>query len=250
MKAFLLKNASESRDVLWLVNNAKECPKCTAFIEKRGGCNWMKCVHCKYEFCWLCFKAIKHGDIDAAGGNHRCNKFNGEIVKEIGPDGETLTSEAAQRKKLGHFLSRYDAHKKSAELEQKALGMGKSEVLSAQSIVKMLVQSQKDAIRQLRTARITLCSSYVFGFYEVWESVGRRNIFEDLQHLLESRTEALSHAVQESITFLSAADVDAYPEADSMRVREQLMRNLSAVAINRRNLSSACAESQHARDMM
>ena len=63
-----------TQDVLWLVNNAKECPKCMAFIEKRGGCNWMKCAHCKYEFCWLCFKAIKHGDIDAAGGSHRCNK--------------------------------------------------------------------------------------------------------------------------------------------------------------------------------
>lgn len=243
MKSFLAKNASESKDVLWLVNNAKECPKCTAFIEKRGGCNWMKCVHCKYEFCWLCFKAIKHGDIDAAGGSHRCNKFNGEIVQEAGPDGKALSNEAAERRKLAHFLSRYDAHKKSAELEQKALGKGKSEVLSARATVKMLVQSQKEAIRQLRTARLTLCSSYVYGFYEDWESVGRKNIFEDLQHLLESRTEALSHAVQESITFLSAADVDAYTESDSMAVRERLMRNQAAVATNRRNLISACAES-------
>jgi hypothetical protein len=38
------------------------------------------------------------------------------------------------------------------------------QVLSARPLLKMLVQSQRDAIRQLRTARITLCSSYVFAY--------------------------------------------------------------------------------------
>ena len=50
-------------------------------------------------------------------------------MQEKGPDGKLMSSEAAARKKLAHFLSRYDAHKKSAELEQKSLGgKGKHEV--------------------------------------------------------------------------------------------------------------------------
>ncbi|CAD8194155.1 unnamed protein product [Paramecium octaurelia] len=30
------------------------CPNCQAPIEKRGGCNHMKCYKCKFEFCWIC----------------------------------------------------------------------------------------------------------------------------------------------------------------------------------------------------
>lgn len=42
-------------------------------------------------------------------------------------------------------------------------------------------------------ARKTLKSSYVLGFYQVWtKENSRKEIFEDLQNLLETRAEALS----------------------------------------------------------
>ena len=53
-----------------------------------------------------------------------------------------------------------------------------------------------------------------------------------------------------SIAFLSAPDVDDLPEAESNKVRDALMRNLSAVATNRRNLISACEESHSLHDAM
>ena len=32
----------------------KQCPNCQIWTEKNEGCNHMKCVECKYEWCWLC----------------------------------------------------------------------------------------------------------------------------------------------------------------------------------------------------
>ena len=43
----------------WLWKNPakhKRCPKCTAPIEKIGGCNYLYCVHCRTSICWVCLK--------------------------------------------------------------------------------------------------------------------------------------------------------------------------------------------------
>lgn len=35
---------------------AKSCPGCGVSILKSGGCNHMKCPHCRQAFCWLCLQ--------------------------------------------------------------------------------------------------------------------------------------------------------------------------------------------------
>lgn len=235
MKKFMALNAVESKDALWLSKNSKECPQCATYIQKDGGCNWVRCAKCKYEFCWLCFKAIKHSDIDAAGGAHRCNKFEGKVVEETGPaGGKTRNVEREQQLKLAHFYSRYEAHVNSAKLEEKELKKHKAEEISADEERKMLMEARGSAIRRMRTARNTLCSSYVFAFYQEWDSSNStQSIFEDLQHLLESRTEALSKSV--SASFLQERDGEA-THVDMGEIRAKLLDNMAAVATNQKNL--------------
>lgn len=40
----------------------KKCPKCASYIQKTDGCNHMKCIKCKTDFCWECLKlGLGHG---------------------------------------------------------------------------------------------------------------------------------------------------------------------------------------------
>jgi len=38
----------------WIADHAKRCPQCRAPIFKDGGCEYMRCQACQYEFCFNC----------------------------------------------------------------------------------------------------------------------------------------------------------------------------------------------------
>lgn len=64
---------------------------------------------------------------------------------------------------------------------------------SSHASVPVFTLPQLDGLDRLQMARKTLKSSYVLGFYQIWtKENSRKEIFEDLQNLLETRAEALS----------------------------------------------------------
>lgn len=68
------KQRDEEKMQSWLKTaNAKQCPSCGTYIEKRGGCNHMVCVCCTAHFCWLCMHTSPTQD----GVYHHLQKVHG-----------------------------------------------------------------------------------------------------------------------------------------------------------------------------
>ena len=59
---------------IWKEMWVKFCPKCECPIEKDGGCNFMKCLNCRFEFCWYCMQSTRnHDDYFCKSSNvHSC----------------------------------------------------------------------------------------------------------------------------------------------------------------------------------
>eukprot|EP00039_Didymoeca_costata_P028069 m.19876 g.19876 ORF g.19876 m.19876 type:complete len:523 (+) comp6704_c0_seq1:289-1857(+) len=240
MKSFQKKKEAEGGNYAWLSTNTKECPKCAAFIEKNGGCNWIKCFKCKYEFCWLCGRHMLHSEVDVAGGSHKCNVFKEGEETELKSmqEGREKVKQQDERRKFAHYHSRHQAHEDSAKLEEQLLARhNKQDQGIKGEASKQLFETQKEGLMQLRSARRTLCSSYIFGLYQVWEKgTSLKEVFEDLQHLLESRTEALSRAIE---TSLVPTDVRQPDEKFLKTNREAVRGHCDAVRTNQRNLVAA-----------
>lgn len=49
------------------------CPGGCGFgISKTGGCNYIKCIVCKSEWCWLCHKLKGKNNLDKDSSNEYC----------------------------------------------------------------------------------------------------------------------------------------------------------------------------------
>jgi len=81
----LLEESSSTQDAAsfeLIRNSTKPCPRCHVRIFKESGCNHMKCVRCKLEFCWVCVKEWKIGG--SCQLDHWYNSGNATAVANLG----------------------------------------------------------------------------------------------------------------------------------------------------------------------
>mmetsp|Transcript_9071 Transcript_9071/g.15505 ORF Transcript_9071/g.15505 Transcript_9071/m.15505 type:complete len:249 (+) Transcript_9071:241-987(+) len=62
----------ELENIKALTKECRQCPKCSMFIYKSGGCNKMTCSNCGTYMCWLCSREIEGYD---HFGESRCGVF-------------------------------------------------------------------------------------------------------------------------------------------------------------------------------
>ncbi|CAF1628062.1 unnamed protein product [Rotaria magnacalcarata] len=218
-----LKGTEEEEEIaancLWLVTNSKKCPNCSISIQKNEGCNHIKCVKCKYDFCWICLEAWKKHS-STTGGYFQCNRY--ETVNKIVAKEKELVTVAEQRhlrmvelNKFVHYYTRFKNHENSYKFEEplSKTAKEKCEVILAKTNQPGQVpatvtigvandennlESQtkfiEDAIKELLRARRVLRCSYVYGYY-LENSGHKKMIFEFIQTEFEECTETLSQII-------------------------------------------------------
>eukprot|EP00911_Craspedida_sp_UC1_P002938 UC1_evm4s2143 len=192
LKLWLKKCADDSETSNWIAANTKECPKCSATIEKNGGCNHMVCrnTSCKYEFCWVCLGPwAPHGS-----SWYNCNRFEEKDSKAA------RTAQDKSRDSLKRYLfyfNRYANHQQSRKLEGKlwSLVQRKQDEMQSASMSWIEVQFLSHAVTTLSQCRTTLMYTYVFAFY--LKKNNQCVIFESNQSDLETATERLSHYLEQ-----------------------------------------------------
>ncbi|CAD5126134.1 DgyrCDS14303 [Dimorphilus gyrociliatus] len=190
---------------LWLVTNSKPCPSCKSPIQKKEGCNHMKCSKCKHDFCWVCLESWKKHN-STTGGYFRCNRYDAvrkvEQMSEAAKQAaEGNTKRLQELNKFVHYYMRFKNHENSYKLEDPLLKNSeeKMELLAKQATDKGENPPQidtrfvQDAVIQLLKARRVLKCSYVYGYY--LDDGFRKSIFEMMQNDLEESTETLSQII-------------------------------------------------------
>jgi len=207
IKKWKLKCQDDSETSNWLIVNTKECPKCSATIEKNGGCNHMTCKACKADFCWLCLGEWSSHNI--------CNSYNEE-------EGITKATIRLTLKKYLFYYSRYMNHHQSFNLEKTLNSMvkNKMEEMMKHKMSWIDVQFLQKSLDTLFECRRTLMYTYAFAHY--LKKNNHSTMFEDNQRDLESATEQLSEYLERDIDDENLFDIklkvlDKYKYCDSRR---------------------------------
>lgn len=178
VKEWRQKTSTDGENAEWMAKFTKDCPKCGYLIHKEGGCQYMSCSNCSHKFCWVCLGNFDHKA-------HNCGSYKEEA-------GSDRNSKRALLHKYMHFLTRYQVHQQSSQLEDRL--MAAAERYMEQEVDKGVawidLQHIKEATLQLTEARNMLKWTYVYGYY--LPAPVNREIFEYLQSDLEGQTERLS----------------------------------------------------------
>ena len=191
----------------WLRANTKPCPKCSKPVEKNGGCNLVLC-HCGQAFCWLCGQATGRAHDWHNIHGHSCGAYKEEAESRVNEGQRNLN-------RYLHYLTRYEAHLASLEMEERARSDLERKIDSMvevdTSVGSYSLSNYSwviEALNQLFLARRVMAYSYVFAFYVFGDefksefspetAITNKELFEDKQGQLEGEVERLANVIESS----------------------------------------------------
>lgn len=221
MKAWQKKMVDDSETANWMIIHTKKCPKCSADIEKNGGCNHMTCRMCRAEFCWAC------GSTDFAN-HYQCSRY--DVAEE-----QARSETRASMNRYMFFYNRYRLHQQSLKAEEKLRGA--IEVVRASNTILNLGLSYQStsylsrAVNTLCQCRRTLMYTYIFSYY-VLES-NQCLIFFDNHTNLENAVEKLSAILERVCRFLEAGNPVGLDDLEDGNFRQTVISSFEFLAERR-----------------
>ncbi|CAG2170475.1 unnamed protein product [Oppiella nova] len=208
----------DAANSLWLVRNAKQCPRCKAYIQKSEGCNHLRCSKCKYDFCWICLESWKKHN-SGTGGYFRCNRSEAAqraeqnicLLKRVA---EQQNCEIKELKKFVFHYTKYKFNIMSAETQTSLIDRSRAKQrelfdysvqLSEDNDSAESVDPEDDflclAAYELIRGRNVLCGSAVYGYY--LEDHGyNKAVFEYMENNLNIIANRLSETISGSFDYL------------------------------------------------
>ncbi|KAK1632745.1 hypothetical protein QYE76_007060 [Lolium multiflorum] len=223
VRAWLVKNGSDSETANWVLANTKHCPECRRPIEKNQGCMHMTCSPpCRHEFCWLCLGSWKNHNSEN-GGFYQCNRY--QAAKREGKfSAEEVRRQQAQASvdRYLHYYERWAAHERSrnkALEDLAALGSAETgkmeESAAAFGVLETEMDFLKDAYRQVAECRRMLRWTYAFGFFV--EEPAKLQLFQMLQTDAETSLERLHGcAEKERVDIVATATATVYSDSGEL----------------------------------
>jgi ankyrin repeat/IBR domain-containing protein 1 len=231
----------DAANCLWLVRNAKQCPRCKTHIQKSEGCNHLRCSKCKYDFCWICLEAWKKHN-SSTGGYFRCNRSeaaqkaeqNASLMKKVA---EAQNFEMKELKRFVFHYTKYKFNDLSHETETSLIDKAKEKQndllqyyleFTKKNSSEVVVEEDNFlyyAAFELICARKILCGSAVYGYY--LEDHGyNKNIFEFMENDLNFHCNRLSDII--SFEYLRASR--SYIIDLTKRVKSKRLEFLTAIS--------------------
>uniref|UniRef100_A0A0A9Z9G3 RBR-type E3 ubiquitin transferase n=1 Tax=Lygus hesperus TaxID=30085 RepID=A0A0A9Z9G3_LYGHE len=193
------------QSVEWMFANTKKCPKCFVRIEKNSGCNHMTCIHCNYQFCWVCNGSWKQHEEDAKGSLNpfHCNWYTvrrdsgdsnpSTVTTDTGAKVVDTTASLQTQKYLFYFTRYYNQEMNKNFLINKRhyIHTVTQKIIHAQryTVPPYLETVLVLANEELIIARRILQYSYAYGFFLTDQQ--QRTLLEYQQGRLESLTDSL-----------------------------------------------------------
>ncbi|CAL5033495.1 unnamed protein product [Urochloa decumbens] len=235
VRAWLLKNSSDSASANWVLANTKHCPKCRRPIEKNQGCNHMSCrAPCYHSFCWICLEPLGVGHTTCDGYRLRPSKVTagGSVVP---PEEQRQRQAKASLDRYLYHYERWAANHKS--LEEVFKGMAALERSELEKMADTVHASAMDlrfvkaAYEQIASCRRVLRWAYAYGYFlDPVRDVAKRALFDHLQNDANRSLERLHGCAEgERKQLCAAANGEAADIAERYRSYKKKLENLTEV---------------------